>query len=204
MKMDFGVSRVERGDGWWVVVRVGSRREEHGPYASEAIATEEEPELFEEFQLRTGDGGRVTLLPLWVVVRSRRLGSDAMRDVLADAGLDVAVTTLSDLEDASSTFLVLVVHPASQDPHRSASLASKAIDEGGMRSVVALIDESVVGDLLDDAAVTAACTTVGFAAMDAFRESDSYGWKRRWPSRAARPAPFSTNGHGEEITAEAS
>jgi hypothetical protein len=204
MKMDFGVSRVERGDGWWVVVRVGSRREEHGPYASESIAAEEEPELFEELQLRTGDGDRVTLLPLWVVVRSRRLGSDSMRDVLADAGLDVAVTTLSDLEDASSTFLVLAVHPANQDPHRSAKLASCAIDEAGMRSVVALIDESMIADVLDDAAETAACTTVGSAAMDAFRESDSYGWKRRWPSRAARPAPFSANGHGEEIAAEAS
>ncbi len=94
MYMKVAVDRVRRADGWWVAVMIGSEREEHGPYDEERAAAEEQLELVEEFQLRTGDGREVTLLPVGISVSPRPLSVEGLLDALSDNGLDVAVARL--------------------------------------------------------------------------------------------------------------
>ena len=131
MYMKVAVDRIRRPDGWWVVVMVGSEREEHGPYGEHAAA-EEQLELVEEFKLRTGDAREVTLLPVGISVSPRPLSVEGVRDALSANGLDVAVARLPGTEP-DATYLVLVVHAALEDPRRSRDLVIRSIEDAGLR-----------------------------------------------------------------------
>jgi hypothetical protein len=197
MHIEFTVDRAKRVDGWWIVVQIGSRREEHGPYQDEATAADERLELIEEFQLRTADGGPMRLLPVWLVLRGRPLSAQSLLDALADNGLDVAVASLPRAYDQAATFLILVVHPVQQDPGDTTNLVLRSTQHAGLRAMVASVDRLVVAAVLSDAEITWAYTTVGAASLDVFRNSNG----REGPPRPWGTARPSTRPNRQRVTA---
>lgn len=172
MYMKVAVDRVRRADDWWVVVMIGSEREEHGPYDQERAAAEEQLELVEEFQLRTGDGREVTLLPVGISVSPRPLSVEGLRDALSDNGLDVAVARLPGT-DQDAAYLVLVVHAAEEGPRISTELVLRSIEDAGLQAgLVPSLNESVADALLRRLDTVWTTTVVGAAALDLVRWSN--------------------------------
>lgn len=198
MYMKVAVDRVRRADGWWVVVMVGNEREEHGPYGGEHAAAEEQLELVEEFQLRTGDGREVTLLPVGISVSPRPLSVEGLRDALADNGLDVAVARLPGTND-DAAYLALVVHASEEDPRISTELAIRSIEDAGLSAgLVPSLNESVADVLLRRLDTVWTSTVVGAAALDLVRWSNGHAspsasaWRSMVSLASADPAVDAT------------